>query len=185
MCPLVKTALLCSASYVSWQRDTARICCCGCSRRSISAALPAGPTAANPPQRHVAAEWWDRQTDGRTNAQQFQRPCPHTVQAVSIILTQARLVIDISTHDSSWSDALTNNQLQIRFHRMTSYCILLQLKYIIMARGKYTRLQCSTTPQHHRLMWNFENTTKFYTFYLSFPCSRLSWLMSAFERMLK
>jgi len=26
--------------------------------------LPAGPTAANPPQRHAAVDRWDRQTDG-------------------------------------------------------------------------------------------------------------------------
>ena len=26
--------------------------------------MTTGPTAANPPQRRVVAEWWDRQTDG-------------------------------------------------------------------------------------------------------------------------
>ena len=41
--------------------------------------LAAGSTAANPPQRRAAAEWWDgwtdRQTDRQTDARQFQTPC--------------------------------------------------------------------------------------------------------------
>ena len=69
-----------SASYVSWKRDTARICCCVpcclpcCTDRSISLRtrraaidryrLPAGPTAANPPHAVATADRWDRQMDG-------------------------------------------------------------------------------------------------------------------------
>ena len=34
--------------------------------------LPAGPTAANAPQRHVAIDRWDRQTDGHRT---LHRPC--------------------------------------------------------------------------------------------------------------
>ena len=36
---------------------------------------PAGPTAANPPHAAAAVDRWDRQTDGRTDARQFHRPC--------------------------------------------------------------------------------------------------------------
>jgi len=38
--------------------------------------LTDGPTAANPPQRRAAGEArWDGQTDRRTDARQFYRPC--------------------------------------------------------------------------------------------------------------
>ena len=73
----------CSASYGSWQRDTARICCGAtaverrqCSNRSISPARRAhsskpGATACG--GRMVGRT--DRETDGRTDAQQLHRPC--------------------------------------------------------------------------------------------------------------
>ena len=59
-----------SASYVGWQRDTARICCwppCCCAPSPAAAIdrylLPAGPAAANPPHAAAAVDRWDRQTD--------------------------------------------------------------------------------------------------------------------------
>jgi len=67
---------LCSASCVSWQRDTSRICCwapcCGvataerrtCSNRSMSLAQTRSM------QRSAAGEWWDRRTDGRPTVTQ-------------------------------------------------------------------------------------------------------------------
>jgi len=43
--------------------------------------LPAGPTAANPPQRYAVVDRWDRQTDRRT-PYRFTDPA-HTVRALS------------------------------------------------------------------------------------------------------
>jgi len=70
----MKTSL-CSASYLSCKRCTARIFCCApccgpvllrcrpCSNRSISPTHRAGPTAANPPRAAAAGELEDRRTD--------------------------------------------------------------------------------------------------------------------------
>ena len=77
---------LCSASYVGCQRDTARIhcwapCCDDAAAGRPAAAavsrylLPARRSAANLPHASSAVEWWDRQTDGRTDAGAFHRPC--------------------------------------------------------------------------------------------------------------
>jgi len=62
----VKKTSLGSASCVSWQRGTARICCCApCSRAAIDRyLLPAGPTAANP-QRHVLSVHLSRASRSR------------------------------------------------------------------------------------------------------------------------
>ena len=53
MPPTVSAKVQLAASAVSWQqRCTARICCCEPGRAAIDRyLLPAGPTAANPPQR--------------------------------------------------------------------------------------------------------------------------------------
>jgi len=79
---------LCSASYVGGQRDTAHICCwascCGAvaaeHRRllsiDISSLRPLGAqqqTHRTPLLRSI--DRWDRQTDGRTDARPFHRPC--------------------------------------------------------------------------------------------------------------
>jgi len=60
----LNSASLYSASYISWQHDTARI---AAKRRACLAAatvdwclMPAGPTAANLQQRHVVAVRWER-----------------------------------------------------------------------------------------------------------------------------
>ena len=61
---------LCSASYVSWQRGTARICCCGadaadrrpCSDRSIS---PACRAHSSKPAAAASGGWMLGQTDRR------------------------------------------------------------------------------------------------------------------------
>ena len=71
---------LCSASYVSWQCETARICCCAAIDRYL---LPDGPTAANPPQWLAVAEWReDRWIKNRWAPDSFTDPAPHTMQAV-------------------------------------------------------------------------------------------------------
>ena len=44
-------------------------------------------TAANPPQRRAAAE--DDGTDGRTDAQEFIDPAPHTTRTVSMFLSES------------------------------------------------------------------------------------------------
>jgi len=77
---------LCLSSYVSRQCDTARICCwvpcCGAAAaRRLAAAtvdwylLPALCSAANLPHAASAVKWWDRQTNGQTDAQSLHRPC--------------------------------------------------------------------------------------------------------------
>ena len=58
-----------------------------CSNRYLVAS---GPTAANPTQRHAAAECWNRRTDKQTDSatlDSFIDPVPHTgtMRAVSII----------------------------------------------------------------------------------------------------
>ena len=82
------------AFCVSCQRDTARICCwapcCGRRCRSISSARTA--LSSKPAASHAAAavEWWDRPTDGRTDARPFRRSrsacCAETflLRAVSV-----------------------------------------------------------------------------------------------------
>jgi len=58
-----------SASYVSWQRGTARIrCWAPGSNRSIS------PATASPNQRRSVAET-DGRTDGQTDTRPLHRPC--------------------------------------------------------------------------------------------------------------
>ena len=55
---------VCSASYVSWQRDTARSCCWAPAvQQSIDISCPVGLTAANPPHAATAVDRWPRQTD--------------------------------------------------------------------------------------------------------------------------
>jgi len=67
----IKTSLRNSASYVCWQRGTARVCCRALAvQQSIDrCVLAAGPTAANPLQWRAAADWWDEQTDRQTERQ--------------------------------------------------------------------------------------------------------------------
>ena len=83
------TISLSSASYVSWQRGAACVCCCapfcGAAAAERRAAaidrrlLPAGPTAANPRSNvrrpHDGTDGRaDRRTDGRTDAIPLHRP---------------------------------------------------------------------------------------------------------------
>jgi len=60
----VKDSLLkqvCSVSYVSCKRGTARICCCGACRAAVGQYLPpARLTAANPLHAAAAGEWDSR-----------------------------------------------------------------------------------------------------------------------------
>jgi len=79
---------LCSASYVSCKRDTARICCCvpcccGAGRAAIDRyLLPAGPTAANPPHAAAAGNW----DSGWTDTVPLHRPwSAYTSRAVPVI----------------------------------------------------------------------------------------------------
>jgi len=58
----------CSASYVSCQRDTARICCCRAQFAAVRRAAAPG-------------EWWDGETDRRTDRRtpdSFIDPAPRT-----------------------------------------------------------------------------------------------------------
>jgi len=65
-------------------RRAAAPCCCGADRAAIDRyLLPVWLTAANPPYA-AAADEWDRQTDGRTDAVPFHRLVPHTMRAVPI-----------------------------------------------------------------------------------------------------
>ena len=79
---------LCSASYISCQRDTARICCCVPCRGAAVTGRPAaavvdryllsaGRSAANPPHAAAAIDRRDRQTnrrrDGRTDGRTTYR----------------------------------------------------------------------------------------------------------------
>jgi len=81
----------CSASYVSCQRVTARICCCapccgaaGAERRAAidQHLLPAGRLAANPQQRRAAGKG-RTDTNGRT-LDRLMDPSSQTMRAVSI-----------------------------------------------------------------------------------------------------
>ena len=57
---------LCSASFVSCQRGTARIRCWAHSAAIDRYLLPPGHSAANPVlQQHAASEWWDRRMPHR------------------------------------------------------------------------------------------------------------------------
>ena len=77
-----------SASYVSCERDTARMNslrpalkrrCRWARGTSVDRfLLPAGPTAANPPLRCVAAECWDKRTDS------FTAPAAHATRPPSL-----------------------------------------------------------------------------------------------------
>ena len=60
--------LLSSRSLSRGRRASAVCCCVPCPAAAAVGRylLPAGPTAANPLQRHAAAGW-DRQTDSRTD----------------------------------------------------------------------------------------------------------------------
>ena len=62
---------LCSASYVSWAWHCSRLLLITGHAAISWYLLAARPTAANLPQWHTVAQWWDRQT---TNAHQFHRP---------------------------------------------------------------------------------------------------------------
>ena len=44
--------------------------------------LPAGPTAANPPQRYAVVDRWDRQTGGQTDTVSFYRSCAYCSSTV-------------------------------------------------------------------------------------------------------
>ena len=75
--------LQCSASYVSCQRATARICCC-CAAAAAGHPTPGsnrlvylarGCSAANPPHAAAAVERWDRQTGRLTDTGPLYRPC--------------------------------------------------------------------------------------------------------------
>ena len=88
---------LCSASYVSWQRGTTRICCCApccdvaaagrrpCSNRSISLSRRAhsskpATAACDEPN----AGKMDKRTDIQTDARPLHRPCSaYWAEAVS------------------------------------------------------------------------------------------------------
>ena len=96
---------LCSASYVSWQRDTAHISCCttcccapcSCSTRYL---LPAGPTAANRPQWHTAVNRWDRQTDKQMDRQTpycYIDPATYYASSVNAALCVAQYT-KVDTH---------------------------------------------------------------------------------------
>ena len=66
-----------SASYVGWQRGTARICGrCWPPAAGLAAVdrclLSAGRSAANQPAAAAAVDRWDRQTDERTNIKVLQ-----------------------------------------------------------------------------------------------------------------
>jgi len=52
--------------------------------------LPDGPTAANPLQRRVAADWWDIHTDRRTPLRTVTETMSHTRRAVSENLQRLR-----------------------------------------------------------------------------------------------
>ena len=68
--------------------------------------LPAGPTAANPPQLRAATDRTDGQTDGRT-PYSYIDPAPHTTRAVPI--TASCLVSCLHTcfgpHRAHWTIA--------------------------------------------------------------------------------
>ena len=75
-CGLPSETSLCSASYVSCQRDTARICCCRAQFAAVRRAAAPG-------------EWWDGETDRRTDRRtpdSFIDPAPRSLHiwAVSI-----------------------------------------------------------------------------------------------------
>jgi len=78
---------LCSASYVSCQRDTARICCCApCCRRAVQQSIDiSSPPGATAVRRCCVRSMG--QTDGRTYGRTLNRfidSAPHTERAVSI-----------------------------------------------------------------------------------------------------
>jgi len=92
----LKSTSLCSATYVRWQRGTARI-------RSPHAAaaaidrylLPNGLTAANLQQRVYRSGPMLGQTDGRTDGWTMYRfidPAPHTMRAVQNIVTPLKFL---------------------------------------------------------------------------------------------
>jgi len=87
---------LCSASYVSWQRGTARICTAArrAAGHSATAAVdrhlpPAGPAAANP-QQHAAVYRWDRHTDGRTPYRYINPAAYYAIGAMPTITKTTR-----------------------------------------------------------------------------------------------
>ena len=87
----IKETSLCSASYVSRQHGTARMCCCmhccccwvlgahstaaagHC--RSTSPAGGGGHTASNSPHTAAVVDRWDRQTNRRMDSVPLHRPC--------------------------------------------------------------------------------------------------------------
>jgi len=104
------TISLSSASYVSWQRGAACVCCCapfcGAAAAERRAAaidrrlLPAGPTAANPRSNvrrpHDGTDGrTDRQTDGRMPSRYTDPPAPHTVRTVPLRTTTTRLLSNV------------------------------------------------------------------------------------------
>ena len=80
------STILCSASYVSWQRETACICCwVPLVQQLIDISRPPGPQQQTcHTSMWSANDWTDGQTDGQMLGS-FTDPAPHTMQAVSII----------------------------------------------------------------------------------------------------
>ena len=88
----IKETSLCSASYVSRQHGTARMCCCihccsavaaGCAAPTARPPpatvdqhlLPGGGTASNSPHIAAVVDRWDRQTNRRMDSVPLHRPC--------------------------------------------------------------------------------------------------------------
>ena len=66
----------CRGFYVSWQRGTARICCCApcCGGLLLSIGQSIDSISSARQQRSAASEW-DRQTDRRMDTVPLYRPC--------------------------------------------------------------------------------------------------------------
>jgi len=76
---------VCSASYVTWQRETARVFCWSPAvPQPVDNSWPPGPQQQTP-QRRAAVDWWHGQTD-RGTLHGFIDPAPHrpTMRTVSI-----------------------------------------------------------------------------------------------------